>query len=317
MDGADGTIDVHQHLWPARLIEQLRQRNEPPLLRGWTLHLAGEAPYEVDPLDHDVQARAELDPGRLALLSLSTPLGIEALPGDAAGPLLEAWHAGIAEIAAGAPARFAGWAAVGEHEPDLGDLGARLADPASGLVGLQVSARLLAHPAALEASAEVLAVAERLDKPVLVHPGPAQAGPMSTSTPSWWPAVVDYPGQLQAAWWAWRAMGRRLLPNLRICFAAGAGLAPAHHERFTVRGGGPFVVDPDVFVDVSSYRRQGVDALVRALGIDSVVLASDRPYADPVDPQLGEAAWRALAVTNPRRLLGNLAALAPQTFTTP
>ena len=41
-----------------------------------------------------------------------------------------------------------------------------------------------------------------------------------------------------------------------------------------------FVVDPNAFVDTSSYGRQGVDALSRALGIDVLVLGTDRPYAD-------------------------------------
>ena len=87
--------------------------------------------------------------------------------------------------------------------------------------------------------------------------------------------------------------------DLRICFVAGAGLAPVQHERFSARGGGRFVVDPDTYVDTSSYARQGVDALTRVLGIDVVVLGSDRPYAEPVDAHLGDAARHAIAVTNP------------------
>ena len=56
---------------------------------------AGEAPYEIDPADHDPVARAALDPGTTqVLLSLSAPLGIESLPADEAAPLLDAWHAG-------------------------------------------------------------------------------------------------------------------------------------------------------------------------------------------------------------------------------
>jgi hypothetical protein len=76
-----------------------------------------------------------------------------------------------------------------------------------------------------------------------------------------------------------------------------------HHERFTARSGSRFVVDPNVFVDTSSHGRQAIDVVVRALGIDVIVLGSDRPYADAVDPHLGDAAAHAVSVVNPYRLL--------------
>ncbi|MFV0459584.1 MAG: amidohydrolase family protein [Actinomycetales bacterium] len=294
-------VDVHQHLWPEALIDALRRRNRPPRLDGWTLHTEYEAPFEIRPTDHDPAVRSRLDPDiDLILLSLSTPLGIEELPPEEAAELLDAWHGGVADAAH----RYGYWAATTHLEPDLDALRDRLQRPE--VVGLQISATWMRDPAALTGVLATLALCEELGRPVLVHPGPAHRTPehRAPAVPSWWPAMVDYPTQMQAAWWAFRAAGRVELPELRICFAAGAGLAPAHHERFAVRSGQPFVVDPLVFVETSSYRRQGVDALVRALGIDTVVLGSDRPYAHPVDPHLGEAAWHAISVTNPRRLLG-------------
>src|SRR5690348_3641011 len=50
-------LDVHQHLWPERMLEALRARDKPPMLRGWTLELEGESPYEVDPSHHDPETR--------------------------------------------------------------------------------------------------------------------------------------------------------------------------------------------------------------------------------------------------------------------
>jgi predicted TIM-barrel fold metal-dependent hydrolase len=297
-------IDVHQHLWPAQLIEGLRRRTEAPMLRGWTLITAGEAPYQVDPADHDLSRRSRLD-GDCArvLLSMSTPLGVESLPPAQAQPLLDAWRDGVREL----PEPFAGWAAVSEIDPDLGALSQDLASDT--FVGLQISATLLADPAGVERMAAVLRCCERQNKPVLVHPGPVgstsgrRGGSPEPRTPSWWPAVVDYPAQLQAAWWAWQVAGPSLLPDLRVCFVAGAGLAAIHHERFEARSGCSAVLQQNVYVDTSSYGRQGIDALVRALGLDPIVLGSDRPYAGPTDPQLGEAAWHAISVTNPARLL--------------
>lgn len=292
----EGSVDVHQHLWPPALVEELRRRSAPPMLRGWTLRLDGEPPFTVTAQDHDPQARAALEPGA-ALVSLSSPLGIEYLPPERAQPLLDAWHDGVREL----PSTFRGWASVSATAPDLDQLKGLLT---SGFAGLQLPATQLACTSALERIAPVLALCEDLGSPVLVHPGPVPVA--DGDAPAWWAALVAYPSQLQAAWWAWHAAGRSMLPELRICFAAGAGLAPVSHERFAARSGHRYVVDHGAFVDTSSYGRQGIDALTRALGIDLLVLASDRPYAQPATRELlelGGAACHAVTVVNPHRLL--------------
>ncbi|MCI2417881.1 amidohydrolase [Saccharopolyspora sp. K220] len=290
-------IDVHQHLWPEGFAAALRARADPPMLRGWTLHLAGEPPFEVDPADHEPAKRAarEADGGvAVALVSLSSPLGVEWLPSDQAAPLLDAWHRGALEL----PEPFRPWAAANVLEPDAEQVRDALD---LGCVGLQVPADAMRTPTDLERIAVLLAECEQSGRPVLVHPGRATCP--TPGLPGWWPPVVDYVAQMQAAWWSWHAAGRALLPELRICFAAGAGLAPVHHERLVARGGVFDRIDPNVFVDTSSYGPRGLDALIRVLGIDPVVLGSDRPYAEPTDPGLGEAASRAIRCANPRRLL--------------
>ena len=296
----DRPIDVHQHLWPDTLIEALRARRTPPMMRGWMLHLSGEPPYLVDPADHDVETRIQLDDDlHLAVVSLSCPLGLEDLPESESGALLDGWHAGAAAL----PTGFGAWAAVRRRDPDLAGLAEHLAD---GFVGLQVPATWLATPHLLENLAPVLAVCEQAGRPVLVHPGPVEtptAGESPKDRPGWWPAVVDYPAQQQAAWWSWHEAGRSLLPDLRIGFVAGAGLAPLHHERLNARGGRFGSIDPGVFVETSSYGSQAVDGLIRVLGIDVVIRGSDRPYADPVRFGFGNAAEHAIDVTNPRRFL--------------
>ena len=299
-------VDLHQHLWPEQLVDRLRARSRTPYLRAWTLHTHGEAPYEIDPVHHDVTRRLSEnahDGIGLACLSLSAPLGIESLRGPSAVGLLNAWHEG----AAGMPEGFGAWASVSSVEPDLEGLAALLE---RGFVGVQVPATDVRTPWGWARLAAVLDVAERAGKPVLVHPGPEAPIPDAASLPVWWPAVVGYAAQLQAAWWAWHAADVRAAhPTLRVVFAAGAGLAPVHHERYAARGGSTGAVDPLVHVDTSSYGPQGLDALVRVLGIDALVLGSDRPYAAPVAPERwsqvgGEAAARAVRVTNPLRALG-------------
>lgn len=288
-------FDIHQHLWGAELVDALRRRRALPRLRGWTLETASEAPYEVTPADHDVErrARAELSAGTiLAAISLSSPLGIETLPDG--GDLLAAYHRDAATL----PAPFHAWAATSAIEPDLAELKHHLQ---TGYVGLQLPASELVTPSSWELVEPLLQLCADLNRPVLVHPGPQRTPPY---VPSWWAPVVGYVDQLSAAWWAFHTAGRDLAPRVRICFVAGAGLAPLQHERFTARGGTFGVVDPDVFVDTSSYGPRALDALVRVLGIDALVRGSDRPYADATDPGMGEAAAYAVAVTNPARLLG-------------
>jgi len=297
---SSGRTDVHQHLWPAGLLDALRRRSAPPMMRGTTLFTDTEPPFEVNPADHDPAARAgQATDLETVVLSLSTPLGIEQLPPDEAQPLLDAYHDGVRELAA----PFRSWASVSSVEPDCQAL-AKLLD--NGFVGLQLPATALATPSGLNAVAELIDVCEQRNRPVLVHPGAPPRTDDDGQRPGWWPAVVDYTAQLQAAWWSWRHAGRASFPELRICFVAGAGLAPLQHERFTARGGGRFVVDPRVFVDSSACGRQAMDALTRSLGVDVIVLGSDRPYAQPLDPHqhgLGDAAWQAFTINNPLRLM--------------
>jgi hypothetical protein len=292
--------DVHQHVWPPALIEALRGRAAPPRLRGWTLELDGEPDYAVDPRQHDPDLRALLareDGIDLALVSLSSPLGIELLPSAEGAELLEAYHEGALTL----PAPFRAWAAACLADIDPAALSAALD---RGFVGLQLPATALASASGYAQVAPLLELLKDRDCPLLVHPGPAtSAGADAGEPPGWWPAMVDYVQQMHAAWYAFRAFGRPRYPGLRVCFAMLAGLAPLHGERLQARGGERSVVDENTFLDVSSYGTRAVDATIRVLGIDALVNGSDRPYAGPVMPDLGEAALHALRSANPTRLL--------------
>jgi hypothetical protein len=284
-------VDVHQHLWPEALVEALRRRNAPPRLVGWTLELDGERPFAVDPADHDVARRAALAAAQgtdLALISLSSPLGVEHLGPEQAAPLLDAYHQGIRAL----PGPFRGWAAASVRIPDPAALSALLTD---GFAGLQLPATALADPRGWERCGPLLEVLELTGAPLFVHPGPAVAVP---SAPAWWPALTDYVAQMQRAWYGFRVAGRPGHPRLRVCFAMLAGLAPLHAERLTARAEPVGPVDRDAFVETSSYGPLAVEATVRALGPDVVVRGSDEPYARPtvVDEAIG--------VVNPARLLG-------------
>ena len=226
-------------------------------------------------------------------MSLSGPLGIEWLPPEQAYPLLDAYHRGAAAL----PAPFGVWAAACLSEIDTGALRAQLR---RGCVGLQLPATALADPAGYERCAPLLDLLAELGRPLFIHPG---AAPPAAHVPSWWPALVPYVQQMHQAWYAFRAFGRARHPGLRVCFAMLAGLAPLHGERLTARGGAPGAVDPAIFLETSSYGPRAVDATIRALGVDSIVFGTDRPYAGPAELRLGAAAEHAIVATNPARLL--------------
>ena len=290
------SIDVHQHLWPPQLLEALRARRRSPRLKGWTLELAGEPDYPVDPRHHDLDARREqarADGLDVALISLSAPLGIELLPAAEAAEVLDAYHEGA--LGLGEP--FGAWAAGSPTDPDPDGLAGRLAE---GFVGLQLPANALSHELGYARAAPLLDVLEDSGKPLLIHPGPTS---VPTGAPPWWPAIVPYVQQMHEAWYAFGAFGRHRHPRLRICFAMLAGLAPLHGERFLARAGRRTMVDQNVYLDISSYGPRAIDAIVRVLGIDALVEGSDRPYAQPVLPDLGAAAQAAIRGANPVRLL--------------
>src|SRR5882757_489528 len=146
------TIDVHQHLLGAPLIEALGRRSAAPRLisrrEGWTFRLAGEPDsiLALEATDAELR-RADLEADGIdrALVALSTALGIESLPAAEAAALIEAHHAGLEEL----PVEFRGWGAVAIAEPDP--------DPAAidaaldrGCVGITLPATALADPAAIE-----------------------------------------------------------------------------------------------------------------------------------------------------------------------
>ena len=208
-------IDVHQHLWPERLLSALAARRHPPRLvrapAGWELLLGAEPPSLILPTDHDPERRAQLvreDGLDGALIALSSPLGIESLPTGEAEPLLEAYHEGAQAL--GAPFGWWGAVALDRPQPDAVD---RLL--AAGAAGISMPAGALASPRGLDRVGPLLERVERHGAPLFVHPGPAPWRPMAWSGsafPGWWPALTAYVTQLHEAWHAWMAWGRDAAP---------------------------------------------------------------------------------------------------------
>ena len=290
--------DLHQHLLPEGLIHALARRSAPPRLvrdgRAWRLELAGEPPSALQPAAHDPDARAAVAAREgidRIVVSLSTALGIEALPADEAEPLIDAFNHGILEL--GGPFELWGAALTPAGVDAVLDAGARgLTLPGSALVEARADA--------------LLDRLEARDAPLFVHPGPASAG---AGAPAWWPAMTDYVAQMGAAWHAFAAWGRPRHPRLRVVFAMLAGCGPLHAERLAARGGPADAIhDPLVWFDSSSYGARTLDSMLRMVGVDRLVHGSDRPVIAGPDPhRLGDAVDHAMTVENPEHVLGAIA----------
>jgi hypothetical protein len=290
-------IDVHQHLWTEPLVRALADRREFPFVReeqGLTvLYLAGERPYVID-LAGELPARraalVERDGLDRALLCLSSPLGIEALPRAQSGALIDAYHDGA--LALGGP--FGVWGAVALDRADPDDVDRALD---RGCIGLSLPAGALGSVGALSRLHGLLGRLEQRGAPLFIHPGPGSAGAASSpvgqaslADPLWWPALTGYVAGMHAAWLTFLTAGRAQHPELRVVFAMLAGLAPLHAERLSARGGpSSRPHDPLVFYDTSSYGASAVRMLEEVVGSEQLLYGSDRPVVEPGELGMPEA----------------------------
>lgn len=245
------------------------------------LHSAGEQPYLID-LDAEAPPRRanqiEQDGLDLALIALSSPIGVEALPREQARELIEAYLQGALAL----PAGFATWGPVALDRMDPDDVD-RLLE--LGCVGVSLPAAALAGPDALARIAPLLERIQARRAVLFVHPGaaPGTRPPESSlSEPLWWRPLTDYVAQMQAAWLTFATLGRREHPSLRVLFAMLAGGAPLLSERLGARGGPTVDLrDPLVFYDTSSYGPAAVETMARRVGPDQLLYGSDRPVVEP------------------------------------
>ncbi len=296
-------VDVHQHIWTEPLLEVLRSRSSLPFVRpsagSAVLHSAGEQPYAIDVATELPARRAQMlqrDGLDLAVIALSSPVGIEALPREAARELIDAHLDGVGDL----PDGFAAWGPVALDQPDPDDIDAVLA---RGCVGISLPAPALAGADALAAVGPLLERIAAREVPVFIHPGgpPRRSSyEASLTEPSWWRALTDYVAQMHAAWLTFAALGRREHPDLVAVFAMLAGGAPLLSERLGTRGGPAVELgDPRIYYDSSSYGPVAIEAMARRVGSQQLVFGSDRPVLEPIpfgrETILQEAGARLLA----------------------
>jgi hypothetical protein len=235
-------VDIHQHIWTEPLLGRLAARRKAPLIRrsnGLTvLHSAAEQPYIIDVVAEEPPRRAALvrEEGLdRAVIALSSPIGIEALPRNEAQELIEAYLEGIAEL----PPEFAAWGPLALDFPDPDEVDA-LID--RGCLGISMPAGALAGPERLEIAGPILERIADRQVPLFVHPGRApgqRTGEVRFDEPLWWRALTDYVAQMQATWRTFAKIGRRQHPKLIVLFAMLAGGAPWQRERLAARADRP------------------------------------------------------------------------------
>jgi hypothetical protein len=280
-------IDVHQHLWTEPLLHALESRTRLPFVRRdlglCMIHAAGETPSAVDLASERPEQRAALlsrDGVDRALIVLSSPLGIEALPRAEAQALIDAHLDGVEALCT---QQFGAWGPLALDGVCAEDVDAVLA---RGCVGISLPAGAFAPPSSIALLNPVLDHLEQLEAPLFIHPGPglgSRPGECSLADPLWWPALTSYVAQMQAAWLAFGALARRAHPRLRVVFAMLAGGAPLLSERLGARGGPAIDVrDPRTFYDSSSYGPVAIEAMARRVGGQQLLYGSDRPVVEPL-----------------------------------
>jgi predicted TIM-barrel fold metal-dependent hydrolase len=255
------------------------------------LEVEGERPTEIDLGAHDLDTRlalldrCEID---VAVVSLQPTLGVDALPDDERGELVAAYELGVRELAAASSGRLVALAAGPAVE---------------GFPGACMAAAELGDLDTLTPRLDEL---ERSGAFLFVHPGPAR---VRDGAPEWWPAVVDYTAQMQAAYAAWLAGGAERWPELRVVFAILAGGAPFQIERLGSRGvSARELLHENVYFETASYGRRAIDLCLATFGVGQLCFGSDVPVIDP-QPTLdavrgfGDAVTDALCNVNPSRLL--------------
>jgi predicted TIM-barrel fold metal-dependent hydrolase len=315
--GRKTRVDLHQHLWPEPFIAALAARRAPPRLvrrnGDLLLDLQFEPGGPVSARSHDPAHRLQvLDAGGVdaAVISISTPLGVEALPEHEARPLLDAYHAGMAELMAWSGGRLLAFAAACLDAPDCGaaDVELRLDE---GFAGLSLPSEALVTPTGIDRCAPLLGLLERAGRPLFVHPGPApwtRPDPADARLPAWWTPLAQYPAWSLRAFATWRALGSRTYPDLRVVFAIMAGGAPFLEGRWRTFTGLAPGIDRNVFLDTASCQRLDLELALAAYGAEQVVLGTDVPVIDPGPlwralDGLGPAIVEAVAERNPARAL--------------
>jgi hypothetical protein len=170
----------------------------------------------------------------VALLCMSSPLGVEALPAEEARPLLDA-----GTTACGPDGRFRHWGAIALDGAVPADVDAVLD---RGALGLSLPAGALSGPERLGRIGPLLEALERRHAPLLVHPGPGLEDRLAGVAPVLGAAALvarpgRVPGPTAGGLAGLRGRGPARASRSARRVRRPGGCAPLHAERIAARGG--------------------------------------------------------------------------------
>jgi len=173
------TIDIHHHIIPARLLDAARADRGPGGMRvireagdEWLVHPEGYR-YPITPDFHDPAARLASMAGLgidAAVVSVSPTIYGHSLPVDAAAGYAAEVNDAIADHVAAAPDQLIGLATLPMQDPDAAARELERAVGQLGLRGASIAPVVGETPLDDPAMESVLATAEALDVPLLLHP---------------------------------------------------------------------------------------------------------------------------------------------------
>ena len=323
-------IDAHAHVIPGALVDAMREGRAPDGIRlevtderSWVVHRQG---YRYPLLEdfHDVAARlATMDRQGIdaALLSVAPPLflyWIEPRESVAAARLI---NDAIADMVAKAPDRFTGVATLPLQDPAAAVEELERCVRTLGFRGAQIGPHAEGVPLDSQQLRPVLAAAEDLRAPLIVHPYYVGSSPDLDDF---------YLTNLQGNPWQTAVCASRLIlsgaldamPGLDVVLVHGGGHLPyqmgrldhGHKVRPEAKG---CVHPPSAYArrfhyDTLTHDPSAARWLIDQVGADRVVLGTDTPFdmgAGSLESQLdgvqlGEADWHAVAHANIERLFG-------------
>ena len=187
------SVDVHQHLWPEAVLRVLERRSAPPKARWqdgrWRIELHGGAQLRCRPARSRSRERARGLAVDRALVALSSPVGLEALPARDALAAIAAWQ----EAATALPPELGWWAATPEALQGEGEAELAREAIAAGAAGVCLPANRLATPRQANEALPLLNAVADAGAPVFVHPGPATTGSPARATPGGPPPPTTSP----------------------------------------------------------------------------------------------------------------------------
>jgi 6-methylsalicylate decarboxylase len=170
---AEMLADAHQHIWTQPLLDALAARDQLPLVRyedGLTiLHCAAEQPYLLAVASETRERRSALvraDGLNRAIVAISSPIGIEALPRESALELIDAYLTGVETLGP----EFDAWGPIAIDGAESDEVDGLLE---RGCVGISITAGAFAGPDRLDQLGPVLERVSQRGVPLFVHPGRA------------------------------------------------------------------------------------------------------------------------------------------------